>query len=64
MKILVLLLWEEKIRLKRELYTYHYQMVTVNTKVLYFLFLYFKFIYFNWRLITLQYYGGFGHTLT
>ena len=23
-----------------------------------------KFIYFNWRLITLQYYSGFCHTLT
>ena len=25
---------------------------------------FFKFIYCNWRLITLQYCGGFGHTLT
>ena len=29
-----------------------------------FLFLFLKFIYFNWRLITLQYCGGFCHTLT
>ena len=28
------------------------------------LFLLKNFIYFNWRLITLQYYGGFCHTLT
>ena len=29
-----------------------------------FFFFYFKCIYFNWRLITLQYCGGFCHTLT
>ena len=28
------------------------------------IFLFFKFIYFTWRLITLQYCGGFCHTFT
>ena len=32
--------------------------------LLLFLFYFLKFIYFNWRLITLQYCGGFCHTLT
>ena len=35
------------------------------TRINFFFFsIYFQFIYFNWRLITLQYCGGFHHTLT
>jgi len=39
--------------------------LTKEAKDLYIIFFFLKFfIYFNWRLITLQYCNGFGHTLT
>ena len=36
----------------------------VNMSLGYFFFFFCKLIYFNWRLFTLQYWGGFCHTLT